>query len=244
MIKNPLALGLAYLTVNTIASVIEQNPRATPKKPLKKVSIVLPVWHEPDWLLERTLNSLKNQTVIRAYPEDFEIVVVGCEGVNLDLIEQYADVVLCAPKGKLNARHAGITAAKGDIIVSVDGDCVYPPSWLQKHLDAYLEPNVVATAGPTNQGMLEPLVALPKHIVYMTRISGRNSTFLKDAYFKVGGFDLTIDQTNLKELWMEEELRFKNRLERIGKVAYIPSPPVYHTSHFEGRGLRCSCVTL
>jgi len=62
---------------------------------------------------------------------------------------------------------------------------------------------------------------------YSSRLSGRSSAFLKRAYFEVGGFNFNIDQFNAASLVMEEEINFKKKLERLGKIGWI-DVPCYH----------------
>jgi len=243
-----LALGLAvgaYLTTNTVISLESLrrvNSYEEPVKPPRTVSIVVPAWHEPDELLEVSLSSLRSQTVVRRYPELFSFVFVGCEGVNLSIPLKYGFRILCSPRGKLRARHLGICNAEGDIIVAVDADTYYPPNWLNLILKPFHDLSVVATTSTTWQGPLEVLVALPKFTVYSNKMSGRGSAFYKWAYFAVGGFDLSVDDKYLETrdtniLVEEEEVGFKRRLEKVGKVVLVDAP-VIHLGGKPGRGLR------
>jgi hypothetical protein len=68
-------------------------------------------------------------------------------------------------------------------------------------------------------------------------MSGRGSTFLRHAYFKTGGFRLNINQRNVRELLLEEEVAFKKRLERVGRVVLV-NAPVIHLGGTAKRGLR------
>ena len=185
----------SFLTANTLSaysSLRRVYKYEEPTRPPRTVSIVAPGWHEPSVLLDISLSSLKQQSVVQRYPELFEFIFVGCEGVDLDIPAKYGYRILCAPRGKLYARHTGIMNAQGEIIVAVDCDSFYPPNWLNLMLKPFHDPNVVGVTSTTWQGGLEPLIALPKLVEYSDRMSGRGSAFLKDAYIKTDVFKLNI----------------------------------------------------
>ena len=239
------AVGLAgtigYISANSISaysSFTHVFRYEEPVKPPCVVSVVAPGWFEPDRFLQTSLGSLRRQTVVQRYPEVFDFIFVGCEGVNLQIPAKLGYRILCAPQGKLTARHLGNLAAEGDIIVAVDTDAVYPPNWLNLMLKPYVEEKgVVATTSTKWNGALEPLIALPKKLYYASRMTGRGSTFLKEAYFKVGGFNLNINQRSLEAMMAEEEVGFKKKLEQLGKVVLVDAPVIHLGEGVEKRGL-------
>jgi cellulose synthase/poly-beta-1,6-N-acetylglucosamine synthase-like glycosyltransferase len=232
----------SYVAANSLFSrasyerVFNAGDPAEP--PPGRVSVVVPGWHEPRHFLEASLSSLKEQTVVWSFPDRFEYVFVGCEGVDLDVPERYGYRVLCAPRGKLNARHLGIVSSSGDIIVAADSDTFYPPNWLNLVLKPFKEPDVVGVCTPTWQGWLEPLVGIPKALVFAYKMTGRGSAFRKSAYFEVGGFNLAVNQENIRELWLEEEFLFYRRLRSRGRIAYVDAPVIHLGVETVGRGLR------
>jgi len=241
-------LGLivgGHLTANSAAALESYRRVSSPGEPVRPpsaVSVVVPAWHEPDELLETSLSSLRGQTVAQRYPELFDFIFVGCEGVDLSIPSEYGYRVLCAPRGKLRARHLGISGAAGEIVVAADADSLYPPGWLDLMLRPFHDPGVVATTSTTWQGPMEPLVALPKLLVYGDRMSGRGSAFRRWAYFATGGFDLGADDRYLETgdtdvLVEEEEVGFRRRLEALGRVVLVDAP-VIHLGGALPRGLR------
>ena len=155
-----------------------------------------------------------------------EIIVVDDESTDrtAEIAKQYCQVI-SAPRGKLNARHAGIEYASGDIIVSCDADCYYPPNWLNLLLRHFYNPEVVAVCGPHLQegNLLQIIGSVWYNNLFplaKQRINGANSAFLKEAYYKVGCFDLSIDQFDREQIVTEEEIVFFNKLTSIGKVIF------------------------
>jgi len=237
---------VGYVALNTMlkTAAMTRATKGTPVKPPYKVSIIMPAWHEPDEFLEAALRSLREQNVVKAFPEMFEIIVV--DGVsNKSIVMKYADRLLKAPEGKMRARDYGIRNASGEIIVAVDADCVYPPNWLNEVLKPFHDPNVVGVATPTDFGALDLLVKIPVNILYSAKMLGRGSAFLKSAYFKIGGFpdvdEHTIGSTD--EIAIIEEFEFMKRLRQVGEVVFVDVPHIHLGGEvtkgrgFEARGI-------
>jgi len=198
------------------------NRYARVYEPIGIVSIILPAFNEEDYI-ETALKSILSQNVIQKYSDYFECVVVDNESTDrtAEIAKKYCQVI-SAPRGKLNARDAGIRYASGDIIVSCDADSYYPPNWLNLLIYHFHDPQVVAVYGPhLTQGNLLYKIGM---VWYMNAIhsimSGSGSTFLKKSYFAVNGFDLSIDQFNRQEMQVEEEIVFPAKLRTLGKVVY------------------------
>lgn len=194
-------------------------------EPAGVVSIIIPAFNEEDYI-EDTLKSILSQNILYKYRDYFECIVVDNESTDntAKIAKQYCQLI-SAPRGKLNARHAGILEASGDIIVSCDADSYYPPNWLNLLIYHFYYPEVVAVCGPhLQQGNMLLRIGsvwynnlLPQA---RNRINGANSAFLREAYFNVNGFDLSIDQFNREEMVVEEEILFLRKLRSIGKVVF------------------------
>ncbi len=230
----------AYVGANTLVYLTKRklayNCDAICRPPPTLVSVIIPAWKEPRRYLEVSLSSLRDQNIVRRYPSFFEYIFVGCEGIDIEFVSRYVDKVLCAPRGKLYARHLGIQHSKGDIVVAVDADAYYPPNTLNLLLEPFHDPTVVAATAPTDQGVFEPFAHVFFTLYYSNRMSGRCSAFRKSAYYAIGGFNLAINQRNIAELIHEEEIFFKQRLEKLGRVEYVPAM-VYHVGRRDSRGI-------
>lgn len=174
-----------------------------------------------------------NQNVYVAYPEKFEFILVDRESTDgtVAIAEKYVDYVVSSEKGKLNARDAGIKAASGEIIVSLDADTEVPSNWLNLILKDFKDETIVAVATP-RLPKDNPLLNLPYLLAIILdsaqhRMPGGNSAFLRSTYFATGGFSLDINQLNRRELQKEEEYDFPKRLMQTGKYVYEFKAPAY-----------------
>jgi len=198
------------------------NKYAKVYEPVSTVSIVIPAFNEEDYI-EATLRSILSQNILFKYKDYFECIVVDNESTDRtpQIAKQYCQVI-SAPRGKLNARHAGIKFASGDIIVSCDADTYYPPNWLNLLIYHFRKPGVVAVYSPhlsQGSGLYKIGMIWYSNLVHST-MSGSSSAFLRNAYFAVNGFNLSIDQFNRQEIQIEEEMVFPAKLKTLGKVVF------------------------
>jgi len=191
--------------------------------PAGVVSIVIPAFNEEDNILT-TLKSILTQNILYKYKDYFECIVVDNESTDrtADIARQYCQVI-SAPRGKLNARDAGIKHASGDIIVSCDADCYYPPNWLNLLIRHFHRKDVVAVYSPhllsQGSGLYKVGIIWYMNLVHST-MSGSSSAFLRKVYFTINGFDLSTDQFNRQEIQIEEEIVFPAKLKTLGKVVF------------------------
>lgn len=180
-----------------------------------RLSIVLPIFNEEEFL-GRCLDSMMMQD---RCPDEI-LCVVDCRTRDRseDICRKYPVRLLHAGPGKLNARDLGINLARGDVIVAIDADRYYPPTFLSDIESVLSDNRCIAARGWTKfvggiHGILNQY--------FRDRISGGSSAFYKWAYHAVGGFDLTIDQHDHRAMVEEEEIQFLRRLKTIGKIGNI-----------------------
>ncbi len=106
------------------------------------VSIIIPNLHSP--MIGETLASLERQS----YQGAFEVIVVGQDRYGLvKEAEGIRHIVTPEPVGPAKARNIGIQAARGDILVFIDADCVASSDWLESLLAPYASENVSVVGG-------------------------------------------------------------------------------------------------
>ncbi|MFW6153450.1 MAG: glycosyltransferase family 2 protein, partial [Halobacteriota archaeon] len=115
------------------------------------VTLVVPTLNEERYL-PTALGDL--EAAIQACSEHvFEVLVVDSdsEDATRRIAREHpiVDEVRTAGPGILTARHEGYVRASGDVVVSLDADTRYPPSFLEALLDPFVvEEDVVMSYGP------------------------------------------------------------------------------------------------
>jgi len=191
-----------------------------------RLSVVVATFNRPA-LIERLLEQLSAQTLP---PAEFEVVVVddgSREPVEPRLSARawpFALRVEAQPNaGQASARHRGILAARGDVLVIVDDDMQVGADFLERHLELHPAGTrrvVLGRIRPPPEGM-----ALQErwHQRNLDRIHERgraggtvhgnsmytgNASLRRADYLAVGGFDTSLRQA--------EDVEIGLRLERSG----------------------------
>jgi serine acetyltransferase/GT2 family glycosyltransferase len=191
-----------------------------------KLSVVVATYNRPA-LIERLLTQLSGQTLP---PDDFEVVVIddgSKEPVRPRLAARQWPFTLRVDEqentGQATARHRGILASRGEVLVIVDDDMQVGPDFLERHLELHPAGSrrvVLGRIRPPPEGM-----ALPErwHQRNLDRIHERaraggvvhgncmytgNTSLRRADYLAVGGFDTSLRQA--------EDVEIGLRLERHG----------------------------
>lgn len=193
-------------------------------EPFAKVSVIVPAFNEEPFI-ERTLLCIKSQNIYLEHPEKFEIIVVdnGSTDNTVRIAMEHAKVITSTP-GKLWAKHAGVEASEGDLLVFVDADAIMKPNFLNLILRHFHKRKVVAVAGAVFVADND-LIQRIFHI-YTNMANGFLTFFLpggitairKKAYYDAAGYDLSVDQFERNTMMWEEEYEFLRRLKQVGKV--------------------------
>lgn len=135
---------ILWIRWNWVNSTKEPTKKMRPK-PL--VSVVIAFKNERV-TLSILLTHLQNQTFSKS---SFEVIVVNDHSTDSDYqwLTQYdVKLILASNNGKKAALHQGITAAKGDFIVTTDADCLPSPNWLTAMVYAYQTNTAAMIMGP------------------------------------------------------------------------------------------------
>lgn len=131
---------------------IEHKVKKEPVKHELYASIAIP-FHGGCDLLAKTIASLTQQT----YSIDQFEVIIAADANHADaklIVDQYKgllDIKLVTLSnngfGPASSRNAGIEAAKGDVIVSLDSDMICPRRYLESHMGWFHKSAKIATIG-------------------------------------------------------------------------------------------------
>lgn len=167
-----------------------------------KISVVIPAYNE-EKILSDCLASLANQNFPK---KDYEVIVVDNNSIDktLEIAKSYdVKVVKEYRQGITYPRDTGARLAKGEIIISTDADCWFPPNFLSHLYERYKkEKNLIGICGsiympkaPFIVRLGEKLLSLYSH--YYSKIMGKtpicwapNFSFRKNAFQKSGSYPL------------------------------------------------------
>ncbi len=114
---------------------------------MPRATVIVPVYNYAKHL-RKTLQAIRDQTY-----KDFELIVVddGSADSSPKVAKQLADTVLINEKnsGPAVTRNKGIDAAKGEIIVFTDSDCVPENDWLENMVKRFEDRSIDAVMGNT-----------------------------------------------------------------------------------------------
>ncbi len=192
-----------------------------------KVSIIIPAYNEAKYIA-RTLTAV----TALDYP-DFEVIVVDNNSTDTTSQEaakfQNVKIVLEKNKGTQWARERGRKESTGDIICTLDADCLPSHDWLKKGVDILIQKNSVAVSGPydyydgkasfraTSLFFQKLFYGSINNIIQLFKIGGvmiaGNCIMKRDALEKIGGFN-----TNL--VFYGDDTDTAKRLTKVGGVVF------------------------
>lgn len=178
--------------------------------PLAFISIIVAVRNEEKNIFQ-LLQSLQQQT----YPADlFEILIVDDfsddSTASLVLKTRIPNLHLLKPdiepslSSKKKAIAAGVTKAKGELIVTTDADCIFQSDWLATINNFYQETGSQFIAAPVKLQysnsfvekfqaidflVLQGITAATVHAQFHSMCNGANLAYTKKAFEEVNGFD-------------------------------------------------------
>ncbi|MFH2106659.1 MAG: glycosyltransferase [Candidatus Micrarchaeota archaeon] len=188
------------------------------------VSFIVPALNEENYI-ERCLKSIKNQKTTL----DFEIILSDGNSTDrtLRLAEKYVDrVVTSRKKGIALGRNAGAEFAKGDTLIFIDADTQIPPHYANV-IHAVLSNERISGVSCAFcfdcSDKICNFFAKLSNDYYLLKGFNSNATILgynacvrRSTFRKVKGFPN-------KPL---EDRAFGYKLEKLGKVLYLPEPVV------------------
>ncbi|MBN1399136.1 MAG: glycosyltransferase [Bacteroidetes bacterium] len=229
------------------------------------VSVIIAARNEED-NLPRCLESAVNQT----YRADrYEIIVVNdgstdrTENICMDYIQRYPQIRLInasqdqIQKGKANALAQGIDAAKGEIILITDADCIVQRAWVEQTARRYND-DIGLIGGFTLQEANTPfegmqsldwvfvlgVAAATARLKYPLGSIGNNLSFRKSAYEQIGGyrrlkFSVTEDYTVVQAIVRSKKWKYLYPIDPKLLVVSKPCPDfltLFRQKHRWGKG--------
>jgi glycosyltransferase involved in cell wall biosynthesis len=216
-----------------------QDDSALPHRPLPKapfVSVIVCSYNGAK-TLAGCLDSLGKLN----YPE-YEIILVddGSTDDTAYIAAQFPKVryIHQSNHGLSHARNTGAAAAKGEVLVYTDSDCMADVDWLYYLIGTLQSGDYAGVGGPNvsppAQNWVQACVAAapggPSHVlltdIIAEHIPGCNMAFHRWAFERVGGFDVEYHKAG-------DDVDFCWRLQQAGGViAFSPTAIVWHHRRF------------
>jgi biofilm PGA synthesis N-glycosyltransferase PgaC len=222
------------------------SPSARYYRPL--VSVMIPAWNEEVGLLS-TVKTLLNSTY-----KNLEIVVVNDGSTdNSDMMmrqfvdkyerqmadvpfDQYIHILYHYQQngGKGTALNKAIALSHGDILLSIDADCVVHENAVEAFVEAFQDPRVMAAVGNVRIGNTKTLIGTIQYLEFLFSfyfkksdsllntiyiIGGAAGAFRREVFNKLGGY-------NHKNI--TEDIELSVRIQAQGwKIVYVPDALIF-----------------
>jgi biofilm PGA synthesis N-glycosyltransferase PgaC len=209
------------------------------------VSVIVPAWNEEVGILN-TVRSLLKTT----YPK-LEIVVIndGSTDNSHKLMEEFVERYQASPRsdtgptikyyykengGKGRALNYGISLSSGDIIVTIDGDCVVAPDAIGAFVECFKDPRVMGAVGNVKVANTETILGTLQYLEFLFSFYFKKADSLFNTIYIVGGaagafrrevFDI-IGPFNPKNI--TEDIDLSVRMQKAGMpIVYAVNAVVY-----------------
>ena len=177
-----LLMSVRLLSLVFLASVHRRRERRSGRRPLGRwgpgVSVVVPAYNEAAGIAATVLSMMRSE-----YPGAVEVIVVddGSTDGTADIVRRLrlpdVHVVSQPNAGKPAALNTGISLARHDIMVLVDGDTVFAPDALTRLVARFADPGVGAVSGNTKVANRRGLLGRWQHIEYVMGFNLDRRTF-------------------------------------------------------------------
>jgi poly-beta-1,6-N-acetyl-D-glucosamine synthase len=232
----------------------QHQPLDGPYNPL--VSVIIPAWNEEVGLLSTV------KTLLESTYRNLEIVVVndgstdGSDALMRSFVYKYEQQTswrIDMPRlvyhyqsngGKGKALNTGIGLSHGQIIVSIDADCIVHRDAIANFVTCFRDPEVMAAVGNVKIGNTRTLVGAIQHLEYLFSfyfkkadsimntiyiIGGAAGAFRRDVFERLGGYSVQN---------ITEDIELSVRIQKAGwKIVYAPDAIIYTEGASTIRGL-------
>jgi glycosyltransferase involved in cell wall biosynthesis len=198
-------------------------------------TVVVSAVHNEEKHIGKLLESLLAQTRM---PDEIVLVDDGSQDSTAEVIERYAQrhpvirFIRNSNQGPATSRNIAWRAARSDVVIFTDGDCVPDPDWIEKLMECFEVESAVAAAG-TYRTLNKDRV-LARFVGHEIAWRYRNAPSEVDAH---GAYNLAVRKNVLEEMnGFEESYKVPSgedwdltyRISRKYKILYTPEAVVAH----------------
>jgi GT2 family glycosyltransferase len=215
---------------------------------MHSLSIIIATYNRSQ-LLKETLENLMAQFSVTLESKSSQVIIVDnnssddTRAVAEEFTGKYGCIhyVIETRQGLSHARNRGIQEAKNDLLIFVDDDVEFEPSWLKEITRLFDDPKTGMVGGrmlpfnvdlpswlPAKYYYLIGVVDLGEEVREAPFISGGNIAIRKKVVDNIGNFNVDLGRTGNKLLGGEEvEISLRTKLSGY-KIIYNPAAIVLH----------------
>jgi biofilm PGA synthesis N-glycosyltransferase PgaC len=164
-----------------------------------RVSVMVPAWNESHGVLETI------KTIIKSSHANLEVVVVN-DGSTDDsdaLIRKFkheydiqnkdnpnkVDIVYHYKEngGKGAALNTALELATGEILMSIDADCILLPDTIKNFVRPFIDPNVMAAVGNVKVGNTQTVVGIVQNLEFLFSFYFKKADSVMGTVYIIGG---------------------------------------------------------
>lgn len=225
--------------------------RREPAPARPRVSVIVPAWNE-EVGIESTVKSILTSTY-----SDVEVVVVDdgstdgtwerlCRLAQRCRRDEGRHLVLHRQDnaGKSRALNTGLLLASGEIIVTIDADCVVDPAALERIVQLFEDERVMSVAGNVKIGNRRSGIGLLQQLEYLYGFYFKKADSLLDSIYIVGGAAAAYRRSVFEELGgfdetiITEDIEMSTRIQDVGMtIQYAPDAVVWTEGATDVTGL-------
>ena len=245
MMKSSLYMMLSPWYELYLAQSASRRNREVKVAFLPLVSVIIPAWNEEVGLV----NTVK--TVLASTYRNLEIVVVNdgstdqSDHIMHQFLRKYTSTMagINAPPvlyyyqpngGKGAALNTGIQMAHGDILITIDADCVLQRDAISQFVAPFTDPTVMCVAGHIKIGNTKTLLGSIQALEYTLGFYGRKADAIMGTIYIVGGAAGAFRRTVFEKIGpyhthhVTEDMDLSFRIQQAGlQIAYAPGAIVY-----------------
>jgi poly-beta-1,6-N-acetyl-D-glucosamine synthase len=226
-----------YDVVLTYKRNLRREKRSAPYEP--KVSVVIPAWNEEVGLVKTV------KTVLASTYENLEVVVVndGSTDKSDDLMRAFIKEHPAASsiryiyknnEGKGKALNDGIAASSGDIIITIDADCVLLPDTVGNFVQHFEDPRVMAAVGNVKIGNRKTVLETLQYLEFLFSFYFKKADSLFNTIYIIGGAAGAFRRDVFKKIGLysseniTEDIDLSVRIQKEGmRIVYAEDAIVY-----------------
>jgi cellulose synthase/poly-beta-1,6-N-acetylglucosamine synthase-like glycosyltransferase len=220
------------------------------------VSVIIPAWNEEVGLLSTV------KTLLESSYHPLEIVVVNdgstdnSDAIMRNFVAKYARAmqgIADAPRllyyyqangGKGAALNTGIMLSHGDIIISIDADCIVHRDAVKHFVLCFTDPQVMAAVGNVKIGNTKTLIGMIQHLEYLFSFYFKKADSVMNTIYIIGGAAGAFRREVFQRIGLystkniTEDIELSVRIQKAGmRIVYAADAIVYTEGASDLKGL-------